>query len=271
MVDGQAAAQTLLSWGTCRRGLCLYYVWNAYKAHGASVSGSWPTAFDAWLATPGKHEGDRNPPPGVPVWWGKRPGSAAGDVVISLGGGRVVATDYPGWGSIGTATIAQREAQVGRPYLGWTDTILGVPVNAAAAVIAAVPVVPPPPKEKNMSYSIVPIANSDEIHLVSLITGIRIHIESPYHLTLLNRVKKNDVNDQMLLVEIDIVRGYLTAINPPPNVIIDAQAVATALSAISQDVDPWTGNELVNAAITANSTIVSDPAEGALNNRLAGG
>jgi hypothetical protein len=262
MVDGNAAAQTLLSFGTCDPSLCLHYVWIAYATHGAEVDQSFATALDGWHGSSGKHEGDRNPPPGVPVWWGKRPDSDAGDVVISLGGGRVAATDFPGFGVIGIATIDERQEQIGREYLGWTETILGAPIdNAAIAAVLR-------PKEQNMSYVIVPIAGTDEVHIVSLITGIRAHITSEFHLSLLRRLKKNDFDDEMLLAEIDVVRGYLTAVNPPPDVVIDAQAVADALAQIGQNVDADTANRLVNQAITSNSTIVVDPADGALSNRL---
>lgn len=128
MIDGIAAARTLLGFTNLTPGMCLHYVWQAYKAHGARANGSWPTAYAAWLDTPGKHEGDRNPPPGVPVWFGPRAGSAAGDVVISLGGGRVACTDYPTWGRVGTCTIDERQRQISRPYLGWTETILGATI-----------------------------------------------------------------------------------------------------------------------------------------------
>lgn len=133
-VDGMAAARTLQNWGPLAfNGACLYFVWLAYKKHGATATGSYQTALAAWHASPGKHEGDRTPPAGVPVWWGARANSSAGDVVISLGDGRVVATDYPVYGVVGTCTIDQREAQIGRPYLGWTETILGAPINYTGA------------------------------------------------------------------------------------------------------------------------------------------
>lgn len=182
--------------------------------------------------------------------------------MISLGDGRVAATDFPVFGQIGIATIDERQEQIGREYLGWTETILGAAIDNPT--VAAVP----PPKEQNMSYVIVPVAGTDEVHIVSLITGIRAHITSEFHLALLRRLKKNDFDDEMLLAEIDVVRGYLTAVNPPPDVIIDAQAVADALAQIGQNVDAGTTSELVNAAITSNSTIVVDPADGALSNRL---
>lgn len=127
-VDGVAAAATLLSWGVCDPGYCLHYVWQAYKAHGASCGETYPTAYAAWLGSGGKHEGDWNPPPGVPVYFGPRDNSSAGDVVISTGGGMCNATDWPYSGVIGSCSLAERQAQIGRPYLGWTDNILNYPI-----------------------------------------------------------------------------------------------------------------------------------------------
>lgn len=130
-VNGIAAAQTLLGFRNIQHGMCLHYVWQAYKAHGARADGTWPTAYSAWIDTPGKHEGDRNPPAGVPVWFGPKASSSAGDVVISLGNGRVAATDYPNYGVVGSCTIDERQRQIGRPYLGWTETILGAAIDFA--------------------------------------------------------------------------------------------------------------------------------------------
>ncbi|AWN03560.1 lysin A [Microbacterium phage Hyperion] len=128
-VDGRAAAQAMLRFGTWRKGHCLEAVWAAFKAVGARATTTAPTATVGWERSAGKHHGDRNPPAGVPVWWGPKRSSAAGDVVISLGGGRVVATDWPYNGVIGITTIDARERQIGRPYLGWTEEILGQPVD----------------------------------------------------------------------------------------------------------------------------------------------
>lgn len=128
-VDGLAAARTLLDFGRCDPGYCLRYVWQAYKRNGASTNRSAPTAYVGWQNSDDKHPGDRNPPPGVPVWWGPKASSSAGDVVISLGGGRVVATDWPYNGVINITTIDQRERQIGRPYLGWTGDILGAAID----------------------------------------------------------------------------------------------------------------------------------------------
>lgn len=131
-VDGTAAARWLLSQGPLQHhGACLHYVWQAYKAQGAATSRSAYDALDAWHRTEGKHY-DANPPAGMPVWFGAKPGSDAGDVVISLGGGRVVATDQPRYGVVGTCTIAERAALIGRPYLGWTDHIFDQPISTPA-------------------------------------------------------------------------------------------------------------------------------------------
>lgn len=154
MIDGNAAAQTMLGFGTWRPGYCLEAVWQAYKRNGARTDRNAATAYIGWQISDDKHPGDRNPPPGVPVWWGPRRGSAAGDVVISLGGGRVVATDWPRNGVIGITTIDARERQIGRPYLGWTGDILGVPIDHAQR--ASTPAgSPQPPMEDEMTHSVI--------------------------------------------------------------------------------------------------------------------
>ena len=122
-VDGRAAARALLANGPIRGGYCLYYVWLAYKAVGARTGRSAGTALQGWNESDGNHPGDRNPPAGVPVWFGAKPGSDAGDVVISLGEGRVAATDWPRYGVVGSCTIDERQRQIGRPYLGWSERI----------------------------------------------------------------------------------------------------------------------------------------------------
>lgn len=147
MVDGLAALRTFRGFRNLTPGMCLSYVWQAYKANGAQAEGTYGTALDGWHGSPGKHEGDRNPPAGYPVWFGARAGSSAGDVVISAGNGMVVCTDYPGWGTIGECTIEERQRQIGRPYLGWTETILGAEIT--------VPSVKPPVTTKTIASSTV--------------------------------------------------------------------------------------------------------------------
>lgn len=124
-IDGMAAADTLLSFGTVTPGYCLHYVWQAYKAHGAVCYDSYPTAYSAWLASSFQHPGDWNPPPGVPVYLAPKYPGQSGDVMISRGGGLCSATDWPYYGVTGICSIQQRVAQTGDPYLGWTEDILG--------------------------------------------------------------------------------------------------------------------------------------------------
>lgn len=131
-IDGVAAARKMQGFNLGNRtGMCLYWVWQAYDQVGADTHLQAGTAMRAWELTDGKHPGDRNPPAGAAVWWGRRrsDGNRDGDVVISLGGGRVVATDQPVWGKVGTCTIAEREALIDREYLGWTDHIFDVPIS----------------------------------------------------------------------------------------------------------------------------------------------
>lgn len=129
MIDGVAAANWLAGYGAVPVGYCLKYVWLAYKAQGASTGMSAGTAYQAWGLSDGKRPGDRNPPPGAAVWWGRRyDGNLDGDVTISLGGGRIAATDWP-TGRTGITTIDAREAQIGREYLGWTSSIFDCPIS----------------------------------------------------------------------------------------------------------------------------------------------
>lgn len=137
-VNGVSAANKLLTFRNLKFGMCLYYVWQAYKAVGASTGLSAANALEAWNKSNGKHPGDRNPPAGVTVFWGSKPGNDKGDVTISLGGGRVAATDYPVYGQVGICTIDQREKQIGRQYLGWTESIFDqkidfTPISGAPA------------------------------------------------------------------------------------------------------------------------------------------
>jgi len=159
-INGVAAAAWLRAQGAlAHHSACLHYVWQAYKAQGASTARSAYDALEAWNKTEGRHPGDRNPPAGVPVWFGAKPGSAAGDVVISLGDGLVVATDYPRFGVVGVCTIAERQAQIGRPYLGWSEAIFDQPIafTAPGAAASGASTAPPTTSEEE---------DEDMIHII---------------------------------------------------------------------------------------------------------
>lgn len=57
--------------------------------------------------------------------------------------------------------------------------------------------------------SMVPLKEGG-IHLLSLVTGKRVHIENTYHLRLLRRAITNNSHDTMLAVELDIVASYIS-------------------------------------------------------------
>ncbi|WP_205829310.1 hypothetical protein [Microbacterium sp. B19(2022)] len=164
-INGVAAAAWLRAQGALAHdGACLHYVWQAYKAQGASTGRHAGTALEAWNKTERRHPGDRNPPVGVPVWFGAKAGSAAGDVVISLGGGKVVATDYPRYGVVGVCTIAQRQAQIGRPYLGWSEAIfdqqIAIPTPASGGGSSVAPAPQKKEEEEEDMIIIIQRANS---------------------------------------------------------------------------------------------------------------
>lgn len=133
-VDGVAAANYLLGMSSVTPGYCLKYVWQSYQAQGAVSDGKYyPTAYSAWQQSSQQVPGDRNVPAGFPVYLGPRAGSSAGDVVISLGGGMVAATDWPHNGVTGKCSLTQRINQTGRPYLGWTRDILGAAIQGGGS------------------------------------------------------------------------------------------------------------------------------------------
>lgn len=125
-----------------------------------------------------------------------------------------------GW--TGGARGAVGSGQADGPHLHENLIVNGklTPIAELYSQYASVgPVTPALPPEENMSFSLVPIANSTvagEVDIVSLITGKRVMVQSSYHLGLLSRLKANNYNDPMLGPEIDICMGYLQTINPVP-------------------------------------------------------
>lgn len=161
ILNGNAAPATMLGMGTNKVGFCLQTVAKAYGNPSSIGPGPHPVeyAIDAWTWSTGQHPGDRNPPVGVPVFFGVSSSrtdidKAAGDVTISLGGGRLVATDYPYAGHIGITTIAAREIQTRRPYKGWVDVFLGYQIAfigaAAENATLITPTKPVPPTQEEL-------------------------------------------------------------------------------------------------------------------------
>lgn len=138
VLSGESAIAWEQARGWNQPGACLNTVWQAYGSY-QSVgpgAGQYPNAIDGWNFAEQKHPGDYDPPRGVPVYldavdgprWGGDAVYYAGDVCISLGGGQLLATDWPNSGTIGICTIEQRCNQTARPYLGWCGDFLGYQV-----------------------------------------------------------------------------------------------------------------------------------------------
>jgi hypothetical protein len=123
--------------------------------------------------------------------------------------------------------------------------------DAHGQVGSAVPV---EEDEEDMSYSLVPSAQDGTVFLLSQVSGNRYGVSSMYHVSLLQRAKKNDVNDKMLPGELDIVHNYLQLVNP--SVTIDQSAVSASITAALKDakvsVDPATIETAVKAAQSDN-------------------
>lgn len=81
-------------------------------------------AEDMWKAAALPHPGDRNPPAGVPVFWGGG-SSDNGHAAVSLGGGMIRSTDARGAGRVGTVPLDFPTTSWGMPYLGWTEDLYG--------------------------------------------------------------------------------------------------------------------------------------------------
>jgi hypothetical protein len=100
----------------CDPGYCLRYVrtWLEIGSHYAS-------AIDAWNGAAYRHPGDRNPPPGVPLFYA---GGQYGHIVLGLHQApNMRTTDAPSSGKVTTQEIAWCEQAWGYDYLGWTEDL----------------------------------------------------------------------------------------------------------------------------------------------------
>ncbi|ROP78336.1 hypothetical protein EDF18_0982 [Frigoribacterium sp. PhB107] len=136
-----ARARAAIGTSIIPQGMCLNFVWR--MAGGLSSIGNavgrLDTAYNSWLAADDKHPGDRHPPAGVALHYGPSPTRTdrnrnAGDVTVSIGGGLQIATDVTG-ARVGIMTIAAREKQTQRPYLGWTGDLGGHAFSVVSATL----------------------------------------------------------------------------------------------------------------------------------------
>ncbi len=123
----------------------------------------------------------------------------------------------------------------------WDEMASKDEIKAAVREVIAEKMVAP-------AVSIVPLTDG-KIYLFSALTGRRAHIQSPYHVQIIRRAVDNNSNDTMLAGELDIVAGYLTAVNPPAGATVDTAALAAKLAEIDAGDDAATVKAAVKEAL----------------------
>lgn len=228
----------LLSYSGYPKGTCLVQCAKALLQGKPSLVGhTTASALQAWNEAPGNVPNALPTVNGTPGFWSGAGGF--GDVSLWHDGAWAAVDTRNGVfkaGVSGIQTTAQRSKQLGGKYLGYSTTFLGYKLVsggfAGVGPVTPIPSIPTAPAvptvqpiEDYMSYSIVADASSATMYVVSLVSGNRAAIASPYHVQLLQRAKINNGADRMLVAELDIVHQYIAAINPP------AAVASTALTA----------------------------------------
>jgi hypothetical protein len=97
-------------------GACLHYVSEAYGHRGTTAVFGRHWAVDVFTTMPARYVGTGDPPRGALVFW--RTSNAAGHIALSLGGGKVLSTDYPRPGTVGVAPLSDIDQWGTR--VGWS-------------------------------------------------------------------------------------------------------------------------------------------------------
>jgi hypothetical protein len=148
-------------------GYCLKFVRECY-----AVPSYYASAVDAWNASATQHPGDRNPPPGVPLFW--RTPSQYDHVALGGANPGEVLTTYnddvrrytaESWDTV----IDMMDRDFDGTYLGWTED-----VNTVTVWAPPVPEPPPPPIE---------VPEDDTMELVRIIEDGRIMALGTYQWT----------------------------------------------------------------------------------------
>jgi len=163
-VDG-AAARLLANRTLAAAGYCLHYCWLAISQGLVHyISGGAGSAYATWLAVPAQHQhSSREVPKDFPAFLGPKLLSRAGDVIISSGtrnaSGELLfaATDWPTARQVGLCTLAEREHQTGRRFVGWASSMGGHELTAAslAGQIGNPTPIAPPRKKDDMEFRII--------------------------------------------------------------------------------------------------------------------
>lgn len=193
------------------QGKCLNWVWRMFGSQNSTgyAQGTLQTAMTSWNSSRFKHTTRHDIPTGAPVYFGVSPtrtdaNKYAGDVTIYVGGGIVACTDASG-SRVGYMTIAAREKQTARPFIGWTEDFGGRKIDFGVAVVVA----------GGATIIIPSIQQEDELYFTSSTTGVGyvlingrlIGMREAYHQQLFARLK--DGKGPFLPVEIDIMNSYM--------------------------------------------------------------
>lgn len=129
MLSPTQAIQNALKTTRNDPGMCDRWV-AAYYGYGSS---GYATAIAHWNAiTPeNKHPGDVNAPAGALVFWSGG-SSGAGHVALSLGGGKIISTDYPRSGITSQTTIDAISSGWGEHYQGWATPVFQGQISQAS-------------------------------------------------------------------------------------------------------------------------------------------
>lgn len=127
MLSPTQAIQNALNTSRNPVGMCDHQVATYY---GYSSSG-YATAIAHWNAIKDKHPGDTNAPAGSLVFWSGG-SSGAGHVALSLGGGKIVSSDYPRAGITSQTTIDAISNGWGEHYMGWAKPVFQGQVSQAS-------------------------------------------------------------------------------------------------------------------------------------------
>lgn len=155
-------------------GWCAYWVWDIYGRPPVRIT-SFETAADMWRY--GTAHSDRAIPAGGIAYLGPRAGTdenaRAGDVIVHLGGGLFRASDYPHNGVFGICTLAEREAETGRSYVGWLSDVVGNRISFE------LPSPPPNELDYGMEPFIITINAAARKYLYTPATGRKRGIDTP--------------------------------------------------------------------------------------------
>lgn len=176
LLGAAAAVARARRFTTYPSGKCLSYVSNVLtngKMLGAFGVASAPYALHAWNHAKWRHT-TANPPAGVPVFFSHSASNSYGHVAISVGGGRIRTTSWPGT-HVGETSISNLCRAWNRKYLGWSEDLYGVRISGFPRPVVWVPYPYPGPSRQGDSGARVKVIQTRLNQL-----GYRLSIDSSF-------------------------------------------------------------------------------------------